>query len=44
MTVAEQVLSVFCGVKGYLDDVDLKDISDFEKKLLKSVNQKNLKY
>ena len=29
MTVAEQVVSVFCGVKGYLDDVDLKDIADF---------------
>jgi F-type H+-transporting ATPase subunit alpha len=24
MTVAEQVISVFCGVKGYLDDIDFK--------------------
>jgi F-type H+-transporting ATPase subunit alpha len=24
MTVAEQVISVFCGVKGYLDDIELK--------------------
>ena len=30
MTVAEQVISVFCGVKGYLDDVDQKDIERFE--------------
>ena len=34
MTVAEQVISVFCGVKGYLDDIDLKDIADFEKKII----------
>jgi F-type H+-transporting ATPase subunit alpha len=30
MTAAEQVVSVFCGVKGYLDDVELKYISNFE--------------
>ena len=30
MTVAEQVISVFTGVKGYLDDVDLSKIKDFE--------------
>ncbi len=34
MTVAEQVISVFCGVKGYLDDLDLKDISTFETKII----------
>ena len=34
MTVAEQVISVFCGVKGYLDDLDLKDISSFERKII----------
>ena len=34
MTVAEQVISIFCGVKGYLDNVDLKDISDFENKII----------
>ena len=34
MTVAEQVISVFCGVKGYLDDINLKDISDFENKII----------
>jgi len=25
---------VFCGVKGYLDDIDLKDIADFENKII----------
>ena len=34
MTVAEQVVSVFCGVKGYLDDVELKDIAEFEIKVI----------
>ena len=33
MTVAEQVISVFCGVKGYLDDIELKDISILRTKL-----------
>src|SRR5210317_2257034 len=34
MTVAEQVISVFCGVKGYLDDIELKDIAEFERKII----------
>ena len=34
MTVAEQVISVFCGVKGYLVDVELKDIAEFESKII----------
>ena len=34
MTVAEQVISVFCGVKGHLDDVDQKDINNFENKII----------
>jgi F-type H+-transporting ATPase subunit alpha len=34
MTVAEQVVSVFCGVRGYLDDIELKDISEFESKII----------
>jgi len=34
MTVAEQVISVFCGVKGYLDDIDLKDVAEFERKII----------
>ena len=34
MTVAEQVISVFCGVKGYLDDIELKDIDSFETQII----------
>ena len=34
MTVAEQVISVFCGVRGYLDDIELKNIAEFEKKIV----------
>jgi len=41
MSVAEQVISVFCGVKGYLDDIDLKDISEFENKILSKCNSDN---
>ena len=37
MTVAEQVISVFTGVKGYLDDVDLNKIKIFEKDILKKI-------
>ena len=41
MSVAEQVIAVFCGVKGYLDNVDLKDISVFENKILSKCNSEN---
>ena len=34
MTVEEQVISIFCGVKGFLDDVDLKNIAEFENKII----------
>ena len=34
MTVAEQVISVFCGVKGFLDDIELKDVAEFENKII----------
>jgi F-type H+-transporting ATPase subunit alpha len=37
MTVAEQVISVFTGVKGYLDDVDLDKIKKFEKDLIEKI-------
>ena len=43
MTVAEQVISVFCGVKGYLDDINLKDIADFENKIIERCNLINLR-
>jgi len=41
MSVAEQVISVFCGVKGYLDDIDIKNISEFENKILSKSNSEN---
>ncbi len=34
LTVAEQVISVFCGVKGHLDDIEQKNIFNFEKMIL----------
>ena len=34
LTVAEQVISVFSGVKGYLDDINLNDVSEFESKII----------
>ena len=37
MTVAEQVISVFNGVKGHLDDVDLNKIKQFEKDIIEKV-------
>ena len=37
MTVAEQVVSVYSGVKGYLDSIDTSQISSFEKGLLELV-------
>ncbi len=37
MTVAEQVISVFAGVEGYLDDVDLRKIKGFEKDIIEKI-------
>jgi F-type H+-transporting ATPase subunit alpha len=37
MTVAEQVISVFTGVKGHLDDVELNKIKEFEKGIIQKV-------
>jgi len=37
MSVAEQVISVFAGVKGYLDDVDLGKIKGFEKDIIEKI-------
>ena len=37
MTVAEQVISVFTGVKGFLDDVDLGKIKKFEKDIIDKI-------
>ena len=37
LTVAEQVISVFTGVRGYLDDVALNRIKLFEKDIIEKV-------
>ena len=37
MTVAEEVISVFTGVKGFLDDVDLSKIKKFEKDIIEKI-------
>ena len=37
MTVAEQVISVFTGVKGYLDDVELNKIKKIEKDIVEKI-------
>ena len=37
MTVADQVISVFTGVRGYLDDVELKDIKKFETQIIEKI-------
>jgi F-type H+/Na+-transporting ATPase subunit alpha len=42
MTVAEQVISVFTGVKGYLDDVDLAEIKSFEKAIIGKIKSEKL--
>ena len=42
LTVAEQVISVFTGVRGYLDDVELNEIKKFETEILEKIkNEKN---
>ena len=42
LTVAEQVISVFTGVRGYLDDVELAEIKKFETEILEKIkNEKN---
>ena len=37
LTVAEQVVSVFTGVKGFLDDVELTGIKQFEKDIISKI-------
>ena len=37
MTVAEQVVAVFTGVKGYLDDIELNKIKKFEKDIIEKI-------
>ena len=37
LTMAEQVFVIFAGTKGYLDEVEVADVSDYEQKLLDDV-------
>ena len=37
LKVEEQVVSIFCGVKGYLDNLDIGKIKDFESQLLSEI-------
>ena len=42
LTVAEQVITVFTGVRGYLDDIELDQIKSFEKDILEKIkNEKS---
>lgn len=43
MPVEEQVVSIFAGVKGYLDQLDLKDVNRFEEAALKELRVKHPK-
>jgi len=40
LTVAEQVVTIFSGVRGFLDDLDLSMINKFEKKLIEEIKNK----
>lgn len=42
LTVEEQVVSIFSGVKGFLDNVELNQIKSFEKKLLAKIKSEAL--
>lgn len=37
LTVEEQVFVIFSGVKGYLDNIDVKSVTDFEEKFLEDI-------
>ena len=39
--MAEQVVSVFTGVKGYLDDVELGKIKKFEKDIIEKIKNES---
>ena len=41
MTVAQQVIAVFSGVRGFLDDVELSDIKNIEKRIYEEVKSFN---
>ena len=41
LKVEEQVVSIFAGVKGYLDDIDNSKIKNFEDQLLSSIKSQS---
>ena len=41
MTVAEQVITIYAGVKGYLDSLDINQIRSFEKGLIDLMKNEN---
>jgi len=41
MPVAQQVIAVFSGVRGFLDDVDLKNIKNTEKQIYETIKETN---
>jgi F-type H+-transporting ATPase subunit alpha len=40
LPVEEQIISIFTGVRGYLDKIDLKDITNFESKWIEFIKKK----
>ena len=43
MSVAQQVIAIFSGVRGYLDNVDLIEIKNIEKQIYEKVKSTNPK-
>ena len=41
LTMAEQVIIIFSGVKGYLDDLETSSIREFENKLVDKIKNEN---
>jgi F-type H+-transporting ATPase subunit alpha len=41
LSVAEQVVSLYAGTKGHLDDVEIKTVQQWEKDFLQYINDKH---
>jgi len=41
MPVEEEVISIYAGVKGYLDKVEIRDVGRFEKSMLSEIKAKH---
>ena len=41
MSVESQVVVIFATVNGFLDDIEIEKVKDFEKKLLEYMEEKN---